>query len=378
MTPRILFVGPLLDYSGYAAAARNYVRALDPLAYVVTRDLRYDSGGYKRTSREEELSGRTATDVNIVIQMTTPNEMSRKEGKFNVGIFCWETDKIPPQWVSALNSMDLVIVPCEANATTIRQCGIVVPVVKVPFSTDTQRFKQPQEPLELNQFSEHFKFLSIFQFAKKKAFDVLIKAYLSEFGPDENVLLISKVYFGFNDGEAERQRLLELVGAMKEMLRLKNYPRVLLLHKISSFEEIDKLYATADCYVLPSRGEGWGVPHLDALGFGLPAIATKGTGPEEFITPTCGWLVDSHDSPVLDMPHPFDFLYTAKENWREPHVGHLRRCMREAYEKWKMCEVNPIWDNMRATAKNRASDFSNEKIGPLLFSTILDYYRMAK
>ena len=149
-----------------------------------------------------------------------------------------------------------------------------------------------------------------------------------------------------------------------------------------SHEDIRRLYKTADCYVLPSRGEGWGVPHFDALGHGLPSIATKGTGPSEFITEECGWLVDSHMSPVCDMPHPFDFLYTGKENWREPHVCDLQRCMREAFESWKLRDstwrISSRWENMREAAKQRVKHFSNDKIGPVLRDTIMKYYRLWK
>lgn len=35
------------------------------------------------------------------------------------------------------------------------------------------------------------------------------------------------------------------------------------------------LYAAADAFVLPSRGEGWGRPHVEAMSMGLPIIATN-------------------------------------------------------------------------------------------------------
>jgi glycosyltransferase involved in cell wall biosynthesis len=372
----MLYVAPFKDYSGYASVSRDYALALAKSDVdIVTRSLRYDGGSHS-TAKLDELEGKTLEGVEIVIQQTTPNEMEPTAGKFNVGVFCWETDKIPDIWVQHLNRMDLVLVPCSVNLDAVRKSGVIVPVEKVHYATDVEKYKKGAKPYILPGMDTHFKFLSIFQFSKKKAFDALLKAYLTEFNADDDVCLMVKTYFGPKDTQEHFNKIAGLIQAMKELLRLKSYPKIHLIHGLMSHEDIDRLYATGDCYVLPSRGEGWGVPHLDALGHGLQAIATKGTGPEEFINPACGWLVESHDSPVLDMPHPFDFLYTGKENWKEPHVGHLKSCMRESYGLWSARETSKVWKLTCESAATRVNDFSHEKIGPELRDVILKYYNM--
>ena len=44
--------------------------------------------------------------------------------------------------------------------------------------------------------------------------------------------------------------------------------RVLTRH--ISQDELRGLYAAADAFVLPSRGEGWGRPHVEAMAMALP------------------------------------------------------------------------------------------------------------
>ena len=375
--PKALFVGPLNDFSGYASASRNYVRALnDAGLLMVTRDLQYDGGTYKKNYMERMLSNRDAQEVNIVIQQTTPNEMEPKPGCFNVGIFCWETDRIPDEWVQQLNRMDLILVPCKENLLVTKRCGVLTPVELIPYSCDSSRYEKEVTPYVMPGVDDSFKFLAVCQYAKKKGIGPLLKAYFSEFTQEDNVVLILKTYFGPNDGEQERDRIRNIIQVMRQALRLKSYPRLQLIHEILSFDDIKRLYATADCYCLPSRGEGWGVPHFDAMGYGLPAIATKGTGPEEFITSECGWLVNSHPSPCVDMPHPHDFMYTAKDNWREPQVCDLKRCMRAAYDSWLHKGDRPTWDNMCEAARQRVKDFDNKLIGKKLHDVILKYYRM--
>lgn len=371
---KVVYVGPLRDFSGYAHAARDYVRALDAEGVdVATRDVIYDGGSYKRTDREEELANKSVQDIDILIQHTTPNETEPKEGVFNVSIFCWETDLVPQPWVDQLNKMDLVIVSCEANIKACRKGGVETPIIKVPFAADMERFKAIHEPFEMG---DAFKFLAICQYSKKKGIDSLLKAYLSEFTADDNVMLILKTYMGPNDGEEEKQKILSIINSMKRILRLDNYPPIRLIHEVMSDSDIDRLYATADCYVLPSRGEGWSIPHFDALGHGLPAIAVNWGGPTEFITDECGWLINYNMSPVCNMMHPFPYLYTAKENWAEPHVDDLMKSMREAVvlEDERLQD----WHGMQAAARERVCDFSHDKVGPLLVGAIEKYYKMWK
>jgi glycosyltransferase involved in cell wall biosynthesis len=368
---RILYVGPLRDFSGYAHAARDYVLSLDACDLdVVTRDVIYDGGSYRKTEREQELASGSVQNIDILIQHTTPNETERKEGVFNVNIFCWETDRVPKEWVDQLNKMDLVLVSCDANIEACRKSGVIVPIEKVHFAANTDKYLEYHEPFDIPGMTDRFKFLAICQYSKKKGVDSLLKAYLSEFTSEDNVLLILKTYIGPKDGPEAREKILSIINSMKAILRLNNYPPIQLIHEVMSDEDIARLYGTADCYVLPSRGEGWSIPHFDALGFGLPAIATNWGGPTEFITDDCGWLIDYNMSPVCNMMHPFPYLYTAKENWAEPHVNSLREAMREAFsikdsDRWKVMQLN---------AKECVEDFSYEKIGPQLAGTIEKYY----
>ena len=149
-----------------------------------------------------------------------------------------------------------------------------------------------------------------------------------------------------------------------------------------SDEQISRLYNTADCYVLPSRGEGWSIPHFDAMGYGLPPIATNWAGPTEFITPECGWLIPFNMSPVCSMMHPFPYLYTARDNWAEPHVCDLKDSMREAFEMWSMNKSlhtqDTLWAKKVEACKKRVNDFSYDVIGPRLRDVIDGYYSQWK
>ena len=47
------------------------------------------------------------------------------------------------------------------------------------------------------------------------------------------------------------------------------------------YEALPALFASADAFVLPSHGEGWGLPLMEAMAMELPTIGTAfgGYGP---------------------------------------------------------------------------------------------------
>lgn len=64
-----------------------------------------------------------------------------------------------------------------------------------------------------------------------------------------------------------------------------------LIVKSGHVEQRDmaSLYRSADAFVLPSRGEGWGRPHVEAMAMGLPVIATNWSGSTEFLRPDASY-----------------------------------------------------------------------------------------
>lgn len=67
-------------------------------------------------------------------------------------------------------------------------------------------------------------------------------------------------------------------------------PRVKLLRDIPQ-TDMPLIYASVDAFVSPTRGEGWGRPHVEAMAMALPVIATNWSGITEFLTPAVGYPV---------------------------------------------------------------------------------------
>lgn len=368
---KILYIAPVRDFSGYAAAARGYINALHQAGVdLVVRPVRYDraDGGteYQPTALESELMKKPLENIDIVIQHTTPNEMRPVAGKINIAITAWETTRIPEYWAKKLNQFDAVMTFCQASVDAFKACGVTVPVGKIPHTFDipsytldgVQRMTSTSEP---NFFDDKFIFYNISQLSTKKGIDILLRSYLTEFhGKDKDkVLLILKTYIDMSNRQSERQKIQAYVANIKNALRLapNDYPPIMVISNTLTEEQIKKIHKTGHAYVCSSRGEGWCIPAFEALAYGNKLITTGWGGMGEFaIKPDCiqkepsnpklfmGLDVVRYENafrknvfpvtytlePLVGQHHGDPELYTAKDLIAEPSVRSMMQQMRYA------------------------------------------------
>lgn len=63
--------------------------------------------------------------------------------------------------------------------------------------------------------------------------------------------------------------------------------------------DLPKVYRSVDALLAPSRGEGWGRPHSEAMAMGLPVVATNWSGPTEFMNSSNSFLLPyTHLAPI--------------------------------------------------------------------------------
>lgn len=383
---KILYIAPVRDFSGYATAARGYIRALHEAgADLVVRPVRYDQAdpgtAYKPTDLERELLRHDLNDVDIVIQHMTPNEMRPVAGKTNIAVVAWETTRIPAYWVEKLNRFDAVITFCDASVTAFRECGVTVPIHKVPHTFDIPSYSldgvdpvvSPNNP---DVLKNRFIFYNISQFASKKGVDLLLRAYYGAFhGRGDDVMLVVKTYINMGSRENEQIQLQQYIQGVKAGMRLpqEGYPPVMLITKTLTDEQIKKIHATGDCYVCSSRGEGWCIPAFEALTYGKKLVTTLWGGMGEFTKKyddlewhASRWeprqnvyMVKYSMEPLVGQTHADPELYTGFDLIAEPSVSSMMRQMKNAMEDRDMEEPAP--DMM---------EFDHSTVGPNMLKLI--------
>jgi L-malate glycosyltransferase len=152
-----------------------------------------------------------------------------------------------------------------------------LPITTIPNMVDTKYFC----PAPAGKPTAPFQFFSLAYLEPVKGFDTLIEAF--------NILNIKFPHrFRLVIGGDGSQR--QVLGAMVARLGLQ---AVIEFTGALTHEEVRKRYRTSHVFVLASRFEAFGVVFIEAMSCGLPVIATRSGGPETFIGPDCGLLVNA-------------------------------------------------------------------------------------
>lgn len=360
---KVLYISPYMDFSGYAQASRDYIQALsrqDDMD-VVVRPLKYDSGSFYYGDEIARCECKGLNNIDVVIQHTTPNEMSICEGVKNVGYFAWETTIVPSQWIEQLNKLDLVLVPCQENVDAYKRAGGTARIEKLVHTFDLDKYDKEIEPFNLPQAEDKFKLYCIAQLSKKKGVESMVRAYYRAFEGRDDVVFIMKLYQDARNPNAQqdREQVQQYLAYIKQMAKHNHYPPVLLIHQNMTDEEIGRLHKSGNIYVAGSRSEGFCIPAFDALGYGNPVIATNWGGMTEFVDSSNGWLVGYTLTPCFAMKNPTPNMYSGNEDWAEPNILDMASKMREAYEQHKLDKCK---DKVHF-AKEKVKSFSYDKIG---------------
>ena len=161
-----------------------------------------------------------------------------------------------------------------------------------------------------------FRVLSIFKWERRKAPDVLVDGFFSAFRDDDAELVIHAYRPSWERGDKDLRRVAERMRPAGNKARLAWLGGVEL-----SRRELRALYAAVDCFALPTRGEGWGLPVHEALAMALLTVVTGVAGPLD-ITGGNGtaWLLDpgGRGGDGLARPRPEDLAAALREIRDDP------------------------------------------------------------
>ncbi|MGA2509757.1 MAG: glycosyltransferase [Candidatus Acidiferrales bacterium] len=264
----------------------------------------------------------------VLFQCLTAHDFSLDlYARFRVGRTTFETDRLPVGWLEACQAMDEVWVPSQFNRDVFAAEGVDEKKLKVlPEGVHTEIFRPDVQPLDI-PYRRGFNFLSIFEWTQRKGPELLLRAYLTEFKADEDVALIIKTYARPDPRTEILPRLVNFVE--REMgLPLEKAPAIIVLPGFMRNEDIPRLYRVADAFVLPSRGEGWGRPYMEALASECPVIASRWSGQTDFLHDRNSYLIDCK---VVPAPANIDVELYAGHCWAEPDFDQLRHLMRHVF-----------------------------------------------
>jgi glycosyltransferase involved in cell wall biosynthesis/GT2 family glycosyltransferase len=339
-TAKVLWISPIWDPSGYGDESRAF------LGHLAATDIGLSTRAWGRHSETFHQNADAPLRALLDPLLDTPvreggpvvldmpgSALGRVQGAgHHVGRTTFETDGLPPEWVDRCNSMDEVWVPSRFNSATFSKAGVTKPVLVVPEGVDTNKFRPGLQPLEIPGPKMGTTFLSVFEWTHRKGPDVLLRAWARAFGPDDDVRLVLRTYPP-NEIEGDPARWVD--AKIEETLREAGSSRsrcapILVIARQVPDADMPRLYAAADVYLAPSRGEGWGRPHMEAMSCGVPVVATRWSGNLDFQDDNNSWLVDVEGLEEIDAKEEFPFYRGQK--WAKPSVDHLSRLLKTALD----------------------------------------------
>lgn len=331
----VAYQGPLLDYSGYGEANRHFVAALEAAGVSVVGQLvaySKDRADYGTLGPIVTKALQTKAHYKIKVMHTTPDEFERlhEPGKYHIAHFFWETDKIPQVFVDGFKHVNEVWTGSQANKDALVKAGVDKPVYIFPQPIETDRVWP--EKYSLPEF-DGFLFYSIFEWTDRKNPEALLRAYYNEFKKSDNVGLLIKTYFR-NFNLSNKQMIRTAVHKIQQEYGLTDQlPPVFLYTDLMDRQQVMRLHTTGDVYVSAHRGEGWGIPQVEAMLAGNAVISTGYGGVHEYLTDGVDALLLPYKmQPLKGMEHSARF-YSTDQRWAEVELADLQQRMRFVYSQ---------------------------------------------
>ena len=344
----LLWDAPFWYPTGYGDEARNFVTAIKTNfdksnikinnSIALTSDIKLNTDDYISDDLKN-LTDTTLKSPVVNIQHLIPRDFVKYEScVLNIGRTMFETDSLPEDAVSMCNKMDEIWVPSDFNIESFSEAGVDYrKLFKIPGTIDLNLFDpETTKPLDIKEIKNKFVFLSTFDFQNRKGWDILIKAFVEEFTGQDDVVLLLKI--SSFDPDMTYERIKEKIFSLiNENYKDAKIPKIEILNQFLSNKEYPRLYKSSHCYVMPSRGEGWGRPYMEAMAMELPVIGTNWSANLEFMNIENSFLIDCS---VVEIPKEEKVFHGQK--WAQPDFKHLKKLMRYVYANYDEAKIKGI------------------------------------
>jgi glycosyltransferase involved in cell wall biosynthesis len=271
----------LRSYASWAKAGRGIVSALisggDIVHIYERRGFLYDADFVL----DEGISGALVRSFPATATLTFEHPVNYRyiTSPLKYGMLVCEATSIPDEWPGIVNSkLDLVLVPSEFNRNVFISAGVAAEKIRVlAHGVDEKIYNKDSRPEKRDKFI----FLCAAMAQKRKGLSLLIDAFNAAFGGRQDVELVIKSPYA--PGKSPYDDL-----SLRPHFNDKN---IRFIFAGYTEQEMAGLYKNADCFVLASRGEGFGMVYLEALACATPVIATGWGGQMDFLNDSNALLV---------------------------------------------------------------------------------------
>lgn len=326
--------GPLHVGDGYSQITRGLIKAFTRLgveAYSCTNWNLYPADPEPEVVAAIERGHRGGIPG---IRLSQPDSFEICPGSPKVGFSMWEFDQMPrarwknlhngeyqgiKPWGEGANDADIVLAPSQHSRQLFLDAGCTKPVHVVPLGYDRDCY-HPASPLT-DKHVRPFTYVMAGTLSGRKNPNLVYECFTELFGDCKGVLLVMK-------------------SCAHLPLRLEPRGNIQIINEDWPHRHLANLYRTADVFVNPTQGEGFGLTNIEAMAAGLPVIVTNWSAPPDYVDEDCGWLVGwdwaemGSDFCLSDDPHE-DPLKWQVFRYAQPRKEEVKEAMWEAFTRRK-------------------------------------------
>lgn len=344
-----------LTNCGYSQAARDYIKSLLKLGHEVeistfskfpTKHLdKIDVDLFRQLK-----SNRFGDDMVQILHCIPDRQNSVRRLKKTIGFATFETFDPPKYWFDILSKNDAVVCPSTFCVDLFKD-KVSSPVIYLPHCIDVNIFN-PNIAFTPNK---KFTFLFFASWRERKGWRELIEAWSLAFNKKDEVQLVIKT----DKTELAKQEVEKLI---REVSNNQDVADIVFIDKDLKDSELPSFYKSMDCLVFPTKGEGFGLPILQAMAVGTPVIAPAITG--------CKDLVNKDNATELNVEgflayQCIDMIPQFKnKKWAYIKAKEIADKMREVYKNVDIAK------RKAEKALSFIQDYSYEKVG-ITFDGIL-------
>lgn len=279
------------------------------------------------------------TDQKIGIVYSYPHALEKVTTERKVLYSMFESTRLSPSWTPYLEMADKIFVPSKFCKKAFEASGVKAKVVPLGYNSKDFFYKEKED-------DGVFTFVMYNAFDMRKGWDLVFEAFQKEFKDNEKVKLILKT----------------TAKVLPFPILPSQYPNIEVIKESLTSNQLRLLLQSADCFVFPSRGEGFGLTPLEALACGTTAIIPNASGMSEYFDKRyfIELKVKGEREPIYEN---FDINEVGK--MIEPDVKDLAKKMRWAFNHQKEC-----WEMGKKGSKWVAKQYPIEKTGELLAKEI--------
>jgi glycosyltransferase involved in cell wall biosynthesis len=355
--PSLLYISNFHDGTGWSHAATDYVKCLEPYFDIVCRSIKLNNHNTLCDPYLNKFLNKNDEQYyDFCIQHVLPHMFSKCENaNKSILLFANETTLgLPLNWSIYLDMADIVLTISKSMANILNKQQLTQKhIYGVPQPVNLSYYLQNEYKVDTRiRKNNNLIFYTIAEHNNRKNIAAFIKAFHSEFGPEDNVNILIKSNDGANISDTCEQ--------IKKQLNFRqHYINEFIIQGYVSEKDILNLHYTCDVFVSSSSGEAWCMPAIDAMGVGRHIIVPNSTGFKDY--------VDVDDSiGVITAPCFGMSPYDVNCSWAIIQSDDLRKQMRKLYNSY--LKKTPIKNNYIDTLEQ----FSYDNVGQAISNILLE------